>query len=356
VLLFCLPFLGRWKLGHRFNLGFLLAMFAGIGLLTWLAVTDDRRQPEYRLAVESADRDAERIKQLATIRGIPLTGAAALLREDALTQGPRLFARNCASCHRYDGHDGAGRIPTEVYVVKPGDSLAQIAKAKGITEQQLVSLNGLKAGSLAAGQTLITQSQPSASDLKGFASREWLGGLIDPAHIDGPNYFGNSKLREGKMVKFVKKDIAAYSPEQKQNLKKVIAALSAEAGLKSQDAADKGDAAMITEGTNLLASAEMRCTECHQFHKKDEDATAPDLTGYGSREWLVGFITNPAHERFYGKRNDRMSKFGEDKILDPQAIGLLADWLRGDWDEAGEQASQLGLRGVLDAEERNAKR
>src|SRR5260221_8003502 len=331
--LFCLPFLGRWRLGHRFNLGFLFAMFAGIGLLTWLAVADDRRQPEYRAAVESADRDAERVKQLAQARGIPVAGAAALLREDALTQGPRLFARNCASCHRYNGQDGDWRIPTEVYVVKAGDSLAEIAKAKGVTEQQIASLNGLRAGPLAVGQTLIVQSQPSASDLKGFAGREWLAGLIDPAHIDTPNYFGNSKLREGKMMKFVKKDVAAYSPEQKQNLKKVIAALSAEAGLRAQRDADNADAAMIVEGTNLLASADMRCTECHQFHKKNEAATAPDLTGYGSREWLVGFITNPAHERYYGKRNDRMQKFGEDKILDPQAIGLLADWLRGDWDE-----------------------
>jgi hypothetical protein len=50
----------------------------------------------------------------------------------------------------------------------------------------------------------------------------------------------------------------------------------------------------------------MRCTECHQFRKTDEDASAPDLTGYGSREWLIGIINDPTHDRFYGKRNDRM--------------------------------------------------
>ena len=288
--LFFIPFLGKWKLGHRFNLGFLFAMFAGISLLTWLAIADDRRKPEYRVAVQSADRDAERIKELAKAEGIPLSGAASLLREDAYTQGPKLFARNCATCHRFDGHDGLGKTPTNA---------------------------------------------PSASDLSGFASREWLTGLIDPAHIDTAQYFGNSKLREGKMVKFVKKDVANYSAEQKASLKKVIAALSAEAQLNSQRAADEHDAPIIAEGKTLLTSADVRCTECHQFHKKDEDATGPDLSGYGSREWLIGFITNPAHERFYGKRNDRMPKFGEDKILDAQAIGLLADWLRGDWHEAG---------------------
>ena len=92
-----IPFLGKWKLGHRFNLGFLFAMFAGISLLTWLAIADDRHQPEYKLAVQSAERDAERIKLIAKAEGIPLSGAASLLREDAYTQGPKLFARNCAN-------------------------------------------------------------------------------------------------------------------------------------------------------------------------------------------------------------------------------------------------------------------
>src|SRR5205823_9357932 len=119
-----------------------------------------------------------------------------------------------------------------------------------------------------------------------------ISNFIDPARIDGPNYFGNSKLKDGKMVKFVKKDVAHYSPEQKEKLKKVIAALSAEAQIKSQAAADEQNASTINEGKTLLASEEMRCTECHQFHKPDADSTAPDLTGYGSRPWLIGMISN----------------------------------------------------------------
>ena len=64
--------------------------------------------------------------------------------------------------------------------------------------------------------------------------------------------------------------------------------------------------------------------------------SAPDLTGWGSREWLVGIITDPTHERFYGDSNDRMPSFGKADegaapMLTPQQIGLLADWLRGDW-------------------------
>ena len=68
-------------------------------------------------------------------------------------------------------------------------------------------------------------------------------------------------------------------------------------------------------------------------HSPDPDATGPDLTGWASREWLTSFITNPAHERFYGKKNDRMPRFGDEKILDAHTIGLVADWLRGDWFE-----------------------
>ena len=289
LIIFLMPIVGRWNLGHRFNVGLSFSLLGGVVFLTFLAVTKDRRDPAFGAAVEEARRNAERVKVLArSPSGIPREGAVTLLRNDPLTQGPKLFAKNCAGCHRYEGHDGAGNKPKD---------------------------------------------EPSASDLKGFASREWLAGLLDPQRIDSPHYFGGTKFKEGKMVKFVKKDIAGFSPEQKEQLKKVIAALSAEAGLDSQSVLDRRETALIDEGRTLIASEFMRCTECHQFQKADEDATAPDLTGYGSSDWLVEFISRPAHPRFYGKRNDRMPAFGEDKVLDDHAIRLIADWLRGDWYE-----------------------
>ena len=49
------------------------------------------------------------------------------------------------------------------------------------------------------------------------------------------------------------------------------------------------------------------------------------------RDWMVQFIGNPAHERFYGKRNDRMPAYLGDGVLDERSIALIADWLRGDW-------------------------
>ncbi len=287
LVVFAMPFIGNWKLGHRFNLGLLWSLLAGVGLLTWLAMAEDGRNPDYLAGVKAARFEAERVKELArSPSGISQLGAVSLLRNDPLTQGPKLFAKNCASCHRYEGHDGMGNRPID---------------------------------------------PQSAPDLKGFASRPWLSDLLDPTKVDSTNFFGGTKFREGKMVKFVKKDVAGFSAAEKDQLKKVIAAISAEAGLKAQTTLDQADAALIAEGRTLAASETMRCTECHQFRKPDEEATAPDLTGYGSRAWLTAILVNPAHARFYGKRNDRMPAFGTDQILDEASVGLLADWLREDW-------------------------
>jgi ubiquinol-cytochrome c reductase cytochrome b subunit len=134
------------------------------------------------------------------------------------------------------------------------------------------------------------------------------------------------------MVKYVKEDIAGFAEEDKKELQKAVVALSAEARLKAQVAADKRDEALIEDGTKALIGDRMGCMECHKFHDSGEDS-APDLTGYGSRDWLVAFISNPGHERFYGQRNDRMPAYAEEKSLTPQEISLVADWLRGDWYE-----------------------
>jgi ubiquinol-cytochrome c reductase cytochrome b subunit len=293
LVLIAMPFVGNWRLGHRFNVGFLWAMLIGIGALTWLAVKADRNSPEYIAAVATAKRDAERVIVLAqSPEGIPPTGAVTLLRNDAFTQGPKLFAKNCASCHRYEGHDGLGGQPKD---------------------------------------------KQAASELKGFASRSWLEGLLDPKKIVTPHYFGGSKLAEGKMVKFVREDVAAFDATQKEQLKQAVIALSAEAGLKAQRDVDARDTLLIAEGKKHLAGDVLNCSECHKFHDAGEDPSAPDLTGYGSRAWLIALISDPAHERFYGEKNDRMPSFGPEKMLTPHEIELVADWLRGDWFEPRRQ-------------------
>ena len=291
VIIFLMPFLGNWRLGHRFNLLFLCALLAGAGLLTWLAYAEDRNNPAFQAAVNEAERNAERARYLAAA-GIPPGGALAMLRDDPLTQGPKFFARHCASCHRYDGHDGVGFVSTE---------------------------------------------PQSAPDLRGFASRPWLTKLLDPEHISTTNYFGGTRFAEGKMARFVKRGVARFTPEEQEQLKKVVAAVSAEASLPAQRELEQREAALIQEGRALVASEDMRCTECHQFRKPDDTATAPDLTGYGSRDWMIAFIKNPAHERFYGNRNDRMPIYGEDNKLDDRTIEFIVAWLRGDYPQGAPE-------------------
>jgi len=291
LLIFLMPFLGKWKLGHRFNIGFLFCLLAGGCILTWRAVAEDRGKPEVAAAIKNAEESAARIKALAeSPQGIPAGGALLLLRQDPLTQGPRLFARHCASCHRFGGQDGLGNIPAE---------------------------------------------PETASDLKGYGSRAWLAGLLDPAQVDSVHYFGGTAWKNGRMAKFVKKKAAAFTPEQKATLAKVIEAVSAEAGLPAQEKLDAASVADIQLGRTSF-NDDLTCGECHTFHNHDDNATAPDLTGYASREWLISFIGDPAQDRFFGKRNDRMPSFGAKKILDAESIGLVADWLRGDW--AGNEA------------------
>ena len=292
AVLVAMPFVGRWRLGHRFNLGFLWAMLGGAALLTWFALDEDRHNPDYANAVASARRDAARVIELAlSPDGIPPTGAVTLLQRDPLTQGPRLFARNCASCHRYDGHDGLGGQP---------------------------------------------EDEITASDLRGFASREWLAGFLDPAQIGALHYWGGTAFTDGDMVEFVREDIGSFSDGEKAQLQKGIVALSAEAGLKSQREADARDAALIAEGRKELTGFTLNCTECHVFRDEGEH-DGPNLTGYGSREWLVAFISDPSHARFFGEANDRMPAYATDKQLTAAQIGLLADWLRGDWYESANR-------------------
>jgi ubiquinol-cytochrome c reductase cytochrome b subunit len=217
-----------------------------------------------------------------------VSGALTLLRTDAKTQGPRLFNQYCASCHDYSG------------------------PARGVTRPE----------------------KPTAADLAGYASRPWLTDFMTVKGISGPKYFGNTKFKHGKMYEFVKDTFADFKPEEKEQ---IIHALSHEAGLKSQRDADAGDQDKIVTGAKLITE---NCSGCHAFHgKRGDDGKGPNLTGYGSRGWIINIISNPAHDDAYGKQNDRMPAFAEaatdtkKNLLSPQELELIADWLWGEWYE-----------------------
>jgi len=288
LLLFAMPIVGRWKLGHRFNIGFLLTLIGGVGLLTWLAWRDDHLRPEseaYLKAVVEAGFEAERARELAQApAGIPSTGAVTLMRNDPKTQGRKLFVQKCASCH------------------------GKLADHK--------------------------QPDSGAPDLLHFASRQWLTGLLSVQGVAKPEYFGNTKHRDGDMADFLKSDeFQDWQKKHPEELESVIFALSAEAQLKSQNVLDARDAERIKQGRKLIGE---HCAACHRFHDKSvELGTAPDLTGYGGREWILGMVAHPADKRFYGDKNDRMPSFGKQETAG--TLRLTADYLRGDWYEPDER-------------------
>lgn len=282
-----MPIIGKWRLGHRFNLGVAASLLLGIAALTWTARAEDAADPDFVSARAAADVVGHRIGELASSpSGIPIGGGLALLRRDPLTQGPRLFEANCSSCHRVDGHDGLGAIPTD---------------------------------------------EAAASDLAGYGSRAWLSGLLDPERIATSEYFGATEHANGRMARFVQRGVAGMSPQELQDLQKVIMAVSAEAALPGQAALDAAAQADISDGRALISSEAINCTRCHTFGDMTEGDVGPVLTGWGSRAWMLGLLHDPEQEEYYGADNDRMPAFGAEGILSEDEMGLIVDWLRGDW-------------------------
>ena len=157
---------------------------------------------------------------------------------------------------------------------------------------------------------------------------------------DAP-FFGNTAhaTKADGMVDFVTQDLANLDQEQREKLESILVSLSADAHLKWQADADTAARANGTIAAGHQAFTETftdyTCSDCHTWGTIQDAEDAPDLTGYGSRDWLIRMISNPAH--FYAEgKNDRMPAFNPpdrptEQQLTPEKIGLLVDWLREDW-------------------------
>ena len=280
--MFLTPFIGNSKSGHQFNVGFWWVLIAGSAALTGMAISEDQANLKHGAAIEEANWQADRVIEIADSEGIPPAGAVTLLRKDPQNQGRRLFAAHCASCHRYNGHDGRG-FPVD--------------------EPQ------------------------SAADLAGFASVEWTTELLDYDHYVSEKYFGGTKFKDGTMARKV---LAKYTEEEKKLLPEIAKLLADGAELpyeRKLDEDTREELLALYYNDDLKFEDGRACIECHDIDSEDE-GSAPDLTGYGSREWLIAFIENPEDKRFYGKKNDRMPCYGRDGKLKDEEIAILVDWIR----------------------------
>ena len=288
VFFLLVPFIGRIRIGHYFNVAVTLVLLSGLVFLSYRSFAKDAADLHQQNALAQQRWQADRTIQLVRAKGIPATGALTLLRNDDLTQARNIFKQQCAICHNALDRNGLG----------------------------------------------IRAMEPSAPNLHGFASRDWIAGLLDPKTIVSSDYYGDTKLRKGAMPNFVKENLGSkLDEEEKNNLQKVIIALSAEAQLPSQRQIDAQDAELIKEGRKLLVD-DFGCTDCHKFHDKGKLGNAPELTGYGSAQWTAAMIGDPKSKRFFGKKNDRMLSYAETNdpaknILPEQFIRFLSDWIRG---------------------------
>jgi ubiquinol-cytochrome c reductase cytochrome b subunit len=327
--LFAMPLIARVRYLHAVNVAALLVLIAGAGYLTYEAVDhdnyhlshpnppDDSAQralwqervetaEKFHAAKEQQHREYQRVHQLIQNIGIPRNGAAAgLVDVDPEIQGPRIFRRNCASCHSYLDASGEGIAGPQ----PPPDW-------DGVTPY-------------------------GAPNLFEFASRERLTRFLSAEGIVSSDNFGtcahglkdeDGAFKSGGMVEWVQDMLAEPGDE----LPSVVVALSAEAKLKAQKEIDaQAEQEGTLEAGRTAITDTFLCTDCHTFNG-DGGQEAPDLTGYFSYDWLYAFISNPADERFYGENNDRMPAFAahpdapERNLLSHHEIDMLVRWLRGD--------------------------
>lgn len=284
VLLLLLPLFGYGrmrKFGHFLGIVVVVAMLGGAAALTVLGIADDALEPfpfgknepftlttkpksereAFHHAIELAEIDAKRAVQLAS-QGIPVEGARTMLRNDPLTRGPMRFESNCAVCHSYSPADDRGVVFNDPKV------------------------------------------KYTASDLGGFATEPWIRDLLKNPGDD--RFFGRTSL-DG-MRKWRKNLDARREKAMKKNEADAVKEIAQEdadfdviAKFLAQQSkpGNKRDEKLQKDGVTLFAD---HCGSCHRFAGEGGES-GPDLTGYGSQEWLRLMIAAPNHPLRFGDKN-----------------------------------------------------
>ena len=306
-----MPFIGHWKLGHRFNIAFTFALLAGATFLTAIALKEDAADKNYQAAVKAAEFEGHRAAELAKEFGIPPTGALSLLKEDARIQGPKLFARHCASCHRYNGHNGLDQV-----------------RMREVEE---------------GGHKVKVEEPATAADIGRFGSREWIKEVLTnyPATFEPLKHAGEKgeKFLDGEMAGWVKENAETLKKsENVSSLQSLVEFLVSQGGRKEMQpllvAAGKE---IFTKGKLASGSFTTNCSDCHALKPADGSESLgdgagpgyPTLTGYASQQWLTDFVKNPAHDSFYGPERNLMPAF-ELKLSDKELKHLI-DWMVGEY-------------------------
>jgi ubiquinol-cytochrome c reductase cytochrome b subunit len=83
----------------------------------------------------------------------------------------------------------------------------------------------------------------------------------------------------------------------------------------------------LTQGRNIL---ERRCLGCHVFEGKGSGTqAASDLSGFGSRSWIRGLLTDPRSSPYFGKvaKFDGMAEWKKSSKLTAKQLDDVADFV-----------------------------
>jgi mono/diheme cytochrome c family protein len=129
-----------------------------------------------------------------------------------------------------------------------------------------------------------------APTLDGFGSRGWIRALLN--NPDAPDLFGRTEIH----------DMPSQARRLRDNFDAVVEYVYSQA---VENGDPPADAALAHRGDEVY---HQRCTVCHQgggdqSETDPADRDAPDLTGWGSRQYLRDQILHPDAPANYGARN-----------------------------------------------------
>lgn len=296
ALLVLLPVLDRKKertLRQRLPIiaGVALGLF-GTVFLVGVTKRHDMHDEKLQKAIALADERARYTNELA-LKGVPPSGPLDMLAHDPQWRGEEIFAKECATCHTFDGKGGP--------------------KGKGGT----------------------------APDLQAWGSAAWVEETMrDP---DGKLRFAKSFFK-GEMPSSTKAPEgkeADFKPMPEADIKAVAAYVAEQAG--GPQGADHA------RGKEVFGDA---CGGCHKLDGQggDDSDLAPDLTGWGTYRWLRSQIADPAKGDTYKpeasdpKHKGHMPTYAKSDIAGE--IDLITQYTfwkaRGRWptpEEMGDTAS-----------------
>jgi quinol-cytochrome oxidoreductase complex cytochrome b subunit/mono/diheme cytochrome c family protein len=348
----------------------MLFVVAGAGFLMTEAVLADRGNDTFQVTRQKADAHRERALQLAALEGVPPDGAIYLLRRDPLTRGREVLTQNCLSCHVFGGHgqqtrvdlvvsaeDRAKATPAAIPDLPEPAARALTAAFPGFVPDAGQAAPGslrdrgaaaVLTGRSAAGEPLnlvvaadgsvvrgVQESKPTASDLKGFGTRDWVRGLLE--NPSDPKYFGNTPALKG-MKTWRKR--TKLSPQELDTVADFVAALAkVEPGEGEDDWYGRAYSGKLEEhpGAALFAND---CGACHAIGEpglitEGGEMDAPNLFAYGSRDWTRQMVLNPGADHLYGylDETDRMPAFAG--RLSESDLETMLKFLAGDYVPAG---------------------